>query len=560
MAGKDVVAYGSCDLFRDIDEGFIQQLSQLLATSPRALNDQEVKCLQFRETTAHYAGDYVHYYKAIAYAAALGNVLRDVEAAVPVTLQAEDMLQAYMTAWYQVDRYYRKFYTHIDQVGQPELLQALPQAVEEAYIHRYVERLSMTWGQVIKGKGGYALLPGMKQTDFYSWYVKPKKDMVAVIISDAFRYECGQELYERMQDDPNMTPKLEGMMANVPTYTQLGMASLLPHGELSIHGKNGFVSSDGQSTVGSAKREQLLQRAEKASKVMALDDILQLSRADLRQALKDVRVLYVYHNAVDATGDKRETEDMVFAAVSRGIGEILRCIKKLAVDKSMTHFLVTADHGFLYRRSDIPVYTKVSIQKQDDDLCRNKRFILSSQPLVADGIISWPLSHLAQEGYVQIPLSCDIFSLPGGGQHFVHGGVTLQELFVPVISMKYTKEKVDTAKVGVSWYSPQTRLTGLHNYVKFIQEEAVTDTKLPRTVTVVVEDTTGQALSNKVNIVANRTAANGADRIYTEKLILPERQYTNFPACLIIRDADDGDVLAQYDVVLDVFVKPWTLL
>lgn len=179
---------------------------------------------------------------------------------------------------------------------------------------------------------------------------------------------------------------------------------------------------------------------------------------------------------------------------------------------------------------------------------------------MADGIISWPLSHLAQESYVQIPLGCDIFSLPGGGQHFVHGGVTLQELVVPVISMKYTKEKVDTAKVGVSWYSPQTRLTGLHNYVKFIQEEAVTDTKLPRTVTVVVEDTTGQALSNKVNIVANRTAANGADRIYTEKLILPERQYTNFPACLIIRDADGGDVLAQYDVVLDVFVKPWTLL
>lgn len=558
---KEMAPFFQCDLFPAIDEACIRQFSLLLTTSPRDFSTQELGCIQFRETTAHYAVTYSSYYKAIEYAQKLGQAIRECEADWHVTTTGEEMMQAYMSAWCDVDWYYRKFYAHYDQVERLELLGDLQQAVEQAYVHRYVEPLSQKWGQELRSYTGYADLPGQKQETFFDWYVRPKKDMVAVIISDALRYECGKELATRMADDPNMTPKLDGMVANVPTYTQLGMASLLPHQELTIEVKNTLAQADcdGASTVGAARREAILRRAEPAAKVMKLDDILQASRQSLRQELNGVRLLYVYHDAIDSTGDSAKTEDKVFAAATQGMEEILRCIRKLAVDKSIVHFLVTADHGFLYRRSSIPVYTKVQAQRQDGELYRNKRYILSAQPLQQSGVIAWPLTHLQRQEYVNIPVGCDIFSVPGGGQHFVHGGLTLQELIVPVITLKYTKYKVMTNKVSVKWYSPQARLTASHNYLKFIQEEYVTDTQLPRTVQVCIEDAEGHLLSNEVTIIADRTTTNAADRIYTEKLMLPERSYANVPAFLVIRDADEGTEVGRYDIQLDILAKTWSL-
>lgn len=562
MRSRDLSRYASCDLFRVIDEALIGQLAQLLATSPREFNERELACIQFRKTTAHYADVYAGYYRAVEGAHQLGKAIRSYEEVAASSLSLAEMVKAYEAEWYKADMMYRQFYAELDQLDNPDLLGDLPNAVEEAYIHRFIEPFSALWGQNVQGLTSYSELPGMKQADFYSWYVKPKEDtMLAVIISDALRYECGRELYDQMAVDPNMTPKLDSMMANVPTYTQLGMASLLPHKALTIEvsGTMPQVLNDGASTVGAANRERLLQTANKAAKVMHLDDILQASRTDLRHALNGVRLVYIYHDAIDSTGDNMKTEDKVFAAAARGITEIMRCIRKLAMDKSMVHFVVTADHGFLYRRSDVPVYTKVKYLRQGDELYRNKRYILSARPMEQDGIITWPLDYPSQAGYVNMPVGCDIFAMPGGGQHFVHGGVTIQELLIPVVTVRYTKGKVDTTKVAVKWYSPQRRLTEIHNYLQFIQEEAVTDTIKGRTVTVVITDSDGKPLSNEVTILANRTEAHGADRIYTEKFILPERTYTDFAACLIIRDSDDDTVLGQYDIQIDVLQKTWTL-
>lgn len=561
VGAGDVLPYGECDAFSVIDEACIRQFSRLLAVSPREFNSKEMECIRFRRTTAHYASRYGAYYQAIEYAQELGIAIRRCAHEREEFSRADDMIRAYTESWHRIDMCYRKFYELYDAAEQPELFGDLPAVVENVYIQQYLEPLASRWGHVLRQYSSYDDVPGMKQRDFFAWYVAKKKDMTAVIISDALRYECGAELCARMAEEPNMAPVLEYMLANVPTYTQLGMASLLPHQHITLDIKGTMVQAlaDGESTVGSARREQLLRRAVPMAKVMHLADIMQLSRAELRRELKDVRLLYVYHDAIDSTGDSMKTEDKVFAAAAQGMDEIMRCVKKLAVDKSIVRFVVTADHGFLYRRSDVPVYTKVRYPRQGTELYRNKRYILSAEPMQQEGVISWPASHVGSDGYVNCPMGCDIFSLPGGGQHFVHGGLSLQEFVVPVIAMKYTKQKVDTAKVSVKWYSPQMRLTEIHNYIKFLQEDCVTDTKLARTVTVCVEDTEGHQLSNDVTVIANRTTRNAVDRIYTEKLILADKTYSHFPAYVVIRDADTGEETARYDVEIDVLPDNWSL-
>ena len=54
----------------------------------------------------------------------------------------------------------------------------------------------------------------------------------AVIISDAFRYECAKELNNRLKVFASKSD-IGYMQGLVPSYTKLGMAALLPNKELS---------------------------------------------------------------------------------------------------------------------------------------------------------------------------------------------------------------------------------------------------------------------------------------------------------------------------------------
>lgn len=558
----DLAAFYECDLFAEVDQAFISRFSQLLTSSPRSFNEQELACIHYRETTACYADIYLHYYKALEYAQTLFAALQRCQDERQQLTDIASMTNAYSQHGYNVDVYYRKFYHHYDQCEDTDLLGTLQEQVEKRYIADYLEPLTAQWGSLLKMCQNYDALPGMKQTDFYSWYIgQQHKETMVVIISDAFRYECGQELFARLSADANMEAQIEPMWANVPTYTQLGMASLLPHGKLSLERKGNMMQaySDSLPTAGSANREKIIRQYEPDAKVMKLGDILSLSRTAVRQQLKDVHLLYLYQNEIDSTGDDQKKEDKVFVAVAQAIEEICRVIRKLAVDKSISHFIVTADHGFLYRRSGLPEYAKIKLEKLTETDYRNKRYILSAKPLEGEGIITWPLTQIESKYWLNVPLGCGIFSLPGGGQHFVHGGLSLQELLVPVVKVKYHKQRVDKTKVNVSWYSPQTRLTETNNYLKFLQEDVVTDTKRPRRVSVKIVDQEQHQISNEAIIVADRTTTDAVDRIYTEKLMLPEKTYKNTPAQLILCDAEDGDELVRYDVVIDVLEKKWTL-
>jgi hypothetical protein len=45
---------------------------------------------------------------------------------------------------------------------------------------------------------------------------------------------------------------------------------------------------------------------------------------DCRALVRDHDVIYVYHNRIDATGDKRESEERVFEAVEETLQELIR--------------------------------------------------------------------------------------------------------------------------------------------------------------------------------------------------------------------------------------------
>ena len=104
--------------------------------------------------------------------------------------------------------------------------------MENIYTNEYLDTLLPAWNEGLRQEDALSVLP--LQRDFYNANLRYTKERTVVIISDAMRYEVGQELFARMQDDPKCSAQLNVQLGVLPSYTRLGMAALLPHRTLEM--------------------------------------------------------------------------------------------------------------------------------------------------------------------------------------------------------------------------------------------------------------------------------------------------------------------------------------
>ena len=91
------------------------------------------------------------------------------------------------------------------------------------------------------------------------------------------------------------------------------MSALLPHKELSMS-DDYKVLGDGKVCDDLKTREQILQTYIPNSKAVQFDDIKTMKIADLKEMFVGQDVVYIYHNQIDARGEKLNTEKEVFIA------------------------------------------------------------------------------------------------------------------------------------------------------------------------------------------------------------------------------------------------------
>ena len=104
-------------------------------------------------------------------------------------------------------------------------------------------------------------------------------------------------------------------------------------------------------------RSKILDSA--GGRAIQAEDVLSLTPDELRELYQPNQVLYVYHNRIDATGDKPGTERQVFEAAEETLRDSSIWSRRLA-NANATNILITADHGFLFqddgaRRRLLPV-------------------------------------------------------------------------------------------------------------------------------------------------------------------------------------------------------------
>lgn len=542
----------NCDAFRELDNILIDwELDQLndeiLDAQIDGMNLAQI-AEQRTAKAGHFGNVYKNEYQAIKYAYQMMKAVSVLE----VTSDIKTMVADYQKQTYLVDSYYRWFYSAYDCIEETERFSQVRERIENMYSFTYLQKVTPKWNQELTDNL-MADTELKRQEDFYRNYLKAYegKNRVIVIISDAFRYECAKELMERLELDEKCTPKLECMISGLPSVTSVGMASLLPHKELKVDDKLN-VTVDGQSCGDLASRDKILKAQNENNVALAFDEVSSANKEKIRELLQKKNIVYIYHNQVDARGDKAASENEVFTACSEAIEEIHKLIKKLTSYISALKFFVTADHGFLYKRDKLHEFDKVSY---DREICTysNKRFLLTTQKVNEPGMKSRLMAYM-NNLYVTTPIGADIFKVAGGGQNYVHGGSSLQEMLIPVIELTTNTRAVAYDYVDVILTSVNRKVTNLITYFDFIQTEKVTDTMKARSLVAYFTTEDGEKISFDVPIVANRREDAPEKRTFHEKFTLKSREYKyGDKYYLVLADAnDEKNILQQYEFMIDI--------
>ena len=450
---------------------------------------------------------------------------------------------AYTSDWYVADTSYRHFRAALPAAldEAPELdegLCHLADRVEGLYARSLLRDMARAWEDAaaadLASRGHAEGIP--RQGDFFVAEVEPliaKGRRAWVVISDALRYEVAAELGEELERTTQGQVTLASMQAGFPSVTSCGMAALLPHGTLGVvaraAGPDGTppgidVLVDGMPTQGTAARGAVLQahldayHPESRGVALQASSFTKMSRAERREAVGDAAVAYLYHNRIDAIGDDATTEDDVFAACADAVGELSRLVALIVREFRATDVLIVSDHGFLYTAQPLAETDKASLSDvRGSVVAYGRRYVVGGADLASEALMPVSLAG-ASEGALRglAPHECIRIRRAGGGENYVHGGVSLQELCVPVLRFRNYRAGSrgfrERSRATLSLVSPLPMITNLAFELELLQNEPVGSKTLPAAYELQVIGPEGEAVTEAQRVLADSREPDAVDR------------------------------------------------
>lgn len=405
-----------------------------------------------------------------------------------------------------VDQQYRHYVRASRAVHVDDVLTDLDRHVENAYRDDYLRPLSRTWDDALRGMRTWDIaVPSSsgRIDSFHRLLVAGAHKRTVVIISDALRYEAGVELVDHLRSlGRGAAIAVDPWYTMLPSITALGMAALLPHRELTlgVRGKDQvIVEADGRPTSGIDARRVILEAADGIA--FTYEELAGDSVKSMRSKFKGASAVYIYHDVIDATGDHAASESGTPDAVNRAIDELSGLVSKL-ISADITRILVTADHGFLFQDSEpanddtakqggIPRGHSVSVKK--------RRYVLGKDLESTDDFVAFDATSvgLTDGPSIALPYSMRRIRIQGRGNRFVHGGASLQEITIPVIEVSVGSggaEEVRDVGIALDYYDTSLKVNRFSP--RIIQQEPVSPTRRPLTVTIGLESMSGEQLSS----------------------------------------------------------------
>ena len=463
------------------------------------------------------------------------------------------IIDAYVASDCVIDNSYREFYTNYDRIENTDGFEELKELVENIYTNEYLGKLLPKWNEGLQEPDALAVLP--LQREFYNKYVRPNKERTVVIISDGMRFEVGCELYKRMQDNPKCKDSLsiKPMLGVLPSYTRLGMEALLPHKTLEL--TDDFRELvDGRFAVDTVTRQAVLQSYVPESRCIQYSDIKGLKGMALRDVFTAQQVVYIYHDQIDNAGENMEDE--VFHACTKAVNEIAELIQRISTSANTYRFIVTSDHGFIYKRNPVQQSDKISTADEPGKL-KKRRYIVSKEPVADDGVMNLGLGYVLgndDDKVISYPCSASVFSARGNaGLNYVHGGSSPQEMLIPVIDIKMDKGAVETRTVQIMLVSLIQKITNLITTLDFIQSEPVSDVVKGTKYKMFFLSEDNEKISNENIYVADKRDEDVQKRLFRMRFTFKNKKYEKNKKYYLVAYDESNDVEAfRHEVIMDV--------
>ncbi len=564
-----------CETFEAVEQAIIRGLVRDLLDSSKALDRVQFDTVLSRRLASHWTlsrKEYFAIYEAIRNAEELMHLRNRYVDGFHFD-KAKAMYDAYTTDIYRFDQAYRLFNEHVHSVLSKgaDILRQLDDEVESIYTNWYLHELGLAWDRHLANeklleKWQISSVP--HQYDFYEKEVRTRLSLkqtkrVFVIISDALRFEIANELGAIINNEKRFKAEVSTQLGVLPSYTQLGMAALLPHKALSYQPEQGTaVYVDGISSQGLDNRNAILQKV--GGMAVSSKELMSWSNQEGRDKVRDVEVVYIYHDTIDAIGDKAATEEKTFEACRSAIEELKDLVGRVINRLNGSRVVITADHGFLFQQKALVAAEKTKLlNKPSGTLEAKKRYVVGKS--LPDDDSYWKGSISKTANGIKEPESDYHFMVPKGSQRFhfvggakfVHGGAMLQEICVPILHVRELQKeqaaKHEKQPVGVVAATQPIKLVNNIDKIRFIQTDPVGERFVARLLDVYIVDAQGNEVSSRETINFDSVSKVMDERTREARLKLIGSQFDrNAQYTLVLENAEMRTRYSQYAVTIDL--------
>jgi len=344
-------------------------------------------------------------------------------------------VEGYAADWYRADLAQRALESWVAKLeDEPET--ALEKAL--GLVRRNHEALLKDMAQGYSSSlaaAGWSVGGVLHQTRIYSELVEPVRGRVAYFFVDAMRFEMAADLIEQLEGAQEL--RLIPATGALPSITPIGMAALLPGASSSfsvVDHKGKLAARIGDTVMpGLTERMRYLKAVRPDAVDVDLGELLQKPTRALEKLLGNAPLVIVRSQSIDGLGEMdggllaRQIMDTV-------IGNLARAVRKLA-RTGVEHFVITADHGhqFSIRKEE-----DMLMDKPGGDTVDQHRRCWAGRgghtPAATTRVSGADLGYDTDIDFI-FPKGLAVFRA-GGDLAFHHGGPSLQEMIVPVVTLR----------------------------------------------------------------------------------------------------------------------------
>ena len=369
-------------------------------------------------------------WRAVAAIAALNAAM---EANPPSAESLTSVVDWYSSAGWEVDSAYRQMElvrvsTGADLYGLDDVFALSRQ--------RYEQWLDKVLRRTADAISGDAHIPDQQQQRRVHDAEVRGRESTAYVLVDALRYELGRDLATRL-GRPNATVDVRAAVAAAPTITPVGMAAITPGADERFDvelGKDArlVVNVEGQSVRTVSDRVKRFEKVHGKVADVPLDKLAQYTVRELKNRIDGAALVLVRSTEIDADGESYQLAAS-WGSFDHTLNVLQTAVARL-LHAGIRRVVLTADHGFLAVRQ---VGEDLKIEKPSTGTGElHRRAWVGTGGTATNSTVKVPLSDFGIGGGLDIiaPRGLGVF-VTGGGLQFFHGGLSPQELVVPVITV-----------------------------------------------------------------------------------------------------------------------------